>query len=110
MKTTSCLAASVIAAFAFSIAALSTPAQAVDVQALLNANGCLGCHGLLRAIEGPGYHEVAEQYKGDPNVRATLAKSIRMGSENKWGDSPMPAFAKLTDEDVKALVEFVLKQ
>ena len=82
----------------------------VDVQALLNKNACLSCHGLTQKIVGPGYHKVAEKYKSDSQAQSKLEASIRNGSVGKWGPAPMPGFATLKPEEMKALAEFVLRQ
>lgn len=93
-------------------AAAAPPAGggSVNVQALLASNACLSCHGLTQKIVGPGYHEVAEKYKADPQAQSKLEASIRGGSVGKWGSVPMPPFAALKPEEVKALAAFVLKQ
>ena len=93
-------------------AAAAPPAggASVNVQALLASNACLSCHGLTQKIVGPGYHEVAEKYKADPQAQSKLEASIRGGSVGKWGSVPMPPFAALKPEEVKALAAFVLKQ
>lgn len=91
-------------------AALPAAGTNINVQALLASNACLSCHGLSQKIVGPGYHEVAEKYKADPQAQAKLEISIRGGSVGKWGSVPMPAFAALKPEEVKALAAFVLKQ
>lgn len=83
---------------------------AVDVQALLTANACLGCHAINQKIVGPSYHDVAMKYKGDAQAQAKLEASIRTGGAGKWGQVPMPAFAGLKPQEVKALAAFVLKQ
>ena len=93
-------------------AAATPPASgaSVNVQALLASNACLSCHGLTQKIVGPGYHDVAEKYKADPQAQSKLEASIRGGSVGKWGSVPMPPFAALKPEEVKALAAFVLKQ
>ncbi|OZA56036.1 MAG: hypothetical protein B7X79_12590 [Acidovorax sp. 17-64-282] len=93
-------------------AAAAPPAggASVNVQALLASNACLSCHGLTQKIVGPGYHDVAEKYKADPQAQSKLEASIRGGSVGKWGSVPMPPFAALKPEEVKALAAFVLKQ
>ena len=93
-------------------AAAAPPAggATVNVQALLASNACLSCHGVTQKIVGPGYHEVAEKYKADPQAQSKLEASIRGGSVGKWGSVPMPPFAALKPEEVKALAAFVLKQ
>jgi cytochrome c551/c552 len=90
--------------------ASTSAGPAIDVQALLNANACLSCHGIAQKIVGPGYQEVAAKYKGDAQALSKLEVSIRKGSVGKWGQAPMPPFAGLSDAQVKALAEFVLKQ
>lgn len=91
-------------------AAGGATAGAIDVQALLNANACLGCHAVAQKIVGPAYHDVAAKYKADPNAVTRLQASIKAGGSGKWGQVPMPPFAQLTDAQLKALAEFVMKQ
>ena len=81
-----------------------------DVTTLLNANGCLACHGIDKKIVGPGYKEVAEKYRGDANAISKLEASIRNGGMGKWGQIPMPPFSQLKPEELRSLAEFVLKQ
>lgn len=85
-------------------------AGGLDVQALLTANACLGCHAITQKIVGPAYHDVAAKYKADSAAVARLQASIRAGGAGKWGPVPMPAFPRLTDAQAKALAEFVIKQ
>lgn len=90
----------------------SQPASsgAIDVQALLNANACLGCHAVAQKVVGPAYHDVALKYKADPAAVSKLEGSIKAGGSGKWGPVAMPPFAQLTDAQLKALAEFVMKQ
>jgi cytochrome c551/c552 len=81
-----------------------------DVQALLDRNGCLGCHGTTYKIVGPAYSAVAKRYRGDADALAKLEASIKGGSVGKWGQVPMPGFRSLNEAQVKALAEFVAKQ
>ena len=83
---------------------------AIDVQALLNANACLGCHAIDKKVVGPAYRDVAAKYKGDAQALAKLEASIRQGGVGKWGQVPMPPSASLSGAQAKALAEFVLKQ
>lgn len=97
------------------IEASATPAApsgggAADVQAVLNANGCLVCHAVDRKLIGPSFQDIALKYKGVADAASSLAGSIRKGSVGKWGQIPMPAMAAVNDAQAQALAEFVLKQ
>ena len=85
-------------------------AAVADVTTLLNANGCLACHGIEKKIVGPGYKEVAAKYRGDATAVSKVEASIRNGGAGKWGQIPMPPFMQLTPEELRTLAEFVLKQ
>ncbi|MDY7546515.1 c-type cytochrome [Glaciimonas sp. CA11.2] len=92
----------------------TTPAlpvgKSIDAKALLAANSCLSCHAIDQKIVGPSYHDVALKYHADPEAVSKLETSIRNGGAGKWGAIPMPAFAQLKPEELRALAEFVLKQ
>lgn len=90
--------------------AAAANAGSVDVQGLLAKNACLSCHSVTQKVVGPAYHEVATRYKGDAQAQARLEASIRGGSSGKWGPVPMPAFAALKPEEVKALAAYVRQQ
>lgn len=94
---------------ASSVPSPATP-SAVNVQALLNANACLGCHGVKQKIVGPGYGDVARKYRGDAQALAKVAASIGGGSTGKWGAVAMPPYNTLKPDEIKALAEFVLAQ
>lgn len=87
-----------------------TAAGAIDVQALLTQNACLSCHAVSQKVVGPAYRDVAAKYKSDPQAASKLESSIRQGGSGRWGAAPMPAFAALSDAQLRALTEFVLKQ
>ncbi|SPA22561.1 SULFITE:CYTOCHROME C OXIDOREDUCTASE (SUBUNIT B) OXIDOREDUCTASE PROTEIN [Cupriavidus taiwanensis] len=91
-------------------AASQAAATTVDVQGLLAKNACLSCHGVTQKLVGPAYHEVATRYKGDAQAQVRLEASIRGGSRGKWGAVPMPPFAGLKPEEVKALAAYVRQQ
>jgi cytochrome c551/c552 len=91
-------------------AAPGAPAVAIDAQAVLKANACLGCHAVSQKIVGPAYHDVALKYKSDPQALAKLEASIKGGGSGKWGRVVMPPFGNLSPAELKALAAFVLQQ
>lgn len=77
-------------------------------QGLLEASGCLACHGLTNKIVGPAYSDVAQKYKGQ-DMSAKLIAKIRAGGSGVWGDTAMPPQTEIKDEDLKTVVAWILK-
>lgn len=89
------------------------PAQAqANVEAAMNKAGCLACHTKDKKLVGPAYKDVAAKYKGQAEVVAKLSEKVRKGGQGVWGPVPMPPTGadKLSDVDLKAAIEWVLKQ
>jgi cytochrome c len=100
MKTTlAILAAGVLVAGA---------AQAQDLTALMQKNGCVACHAVDKKIVGPAYQEVAAKYKGDAGAAAKLATKIKAGGTGVWGQVPMPPNPQVSDADIKTMVAAIL--
>ncbi|MBL8362746.1 MAG: c-type cytochrome [Rubrivivax sp.] len=97
------------------VALLATPAPAsaqAAVEAAMNKAGCLACHAKDKKLVGPAYKDVAAKYKGQADAVAKLSEKIRKGGQGVWGPVPMPPSGadKISDADLKAAVEWVLKQ
>ncbi|TDF80231.1 c-type cytochrome [Pseudomonas sp. H9] len=86
------------------------PDKPMDGMALLQNNACLSCHAVDHKVVGPAYHEVAAKYANDPQAVAKVTSSIAQGGSGKWGNVPMPPFAQLSQEDLKAMATFILQQ
>lgn len=87
----------------------ATQAGAADQTALAQKNGCLACHGVDKKILGPAYKDVAAKYKGNKEAEAKLIDKVKKGGSGVWGPMPMPANSpKVSDDDIKTLVEWVL--
>jgi len=87
-------------------AALTTE-QAI---ALITEKGylCTSCHQVDVKMVGPGYKEVAAKYKGDANAASMLAKKAKEGGVGTWGEIPMPPNPTVSDDDMNALIHWVL--
>ena len=85
-------------------------AKTNDAMSLLNANACLGCHAVHSKVVGPAYEEVAKHYKDDAQALNKVSTNIRQGGSGRWGAVPLPAYGSLSDEDIRTLAEFILKQ
>lgn len=84
--------------------------QAADPAGLARNNGCMACHMVEKKIVGPAFKDVAAKYKGDAAASAALMKKVKAGGSGVWGPVPMPPNAAVSDDDVKAIVDWVLTQ
>ena len=71
-------------------------------------DGCGACHAVDKKIVGPAYTEVAAKYKGDAGALAKLTQKVKTGGAGVWGQVPMPPNAQVPDDDIKALVSWIL--
>ena len=93
-------------------AVFAAPALAQNIEATMNKAGCLACHTKDKKLVGPAYKDVAAKYKGQADAVAKLSAKVRKGGQGVWGPVPMPPSGadKISDADLKAAVEWVLKQ
>lgn len=104
MKNTLLLAAAAAAV------AFSAPAWA-DPEAAMKKANCLTCHTKDKKLVGPSFKDIAAKYKGQADAPAKLFDKVRKGGSGVWGPVPMapnPASA-ISDADLKAAIEFILK-
>jgi cytochrome c len=73
--------------------------------------GCLACHTVDKKLVGPAFKDVAAKYKGQGDAVAKLSDKVRKGGAGVWGPIPMPpnAAEKISDADLKGVVEWILK-
>ena len=88
---------------------LAAPAiAAADVAPLLQKGSCVACHSTDKKMLGPSFKDVAAKYTGK-DMEAALVKKVKDGGSGAWGAMPMPPNAgKLTDDEFKAVVKWVL--
>lgn len=75
---------------------------------LAKKNACMSCHQVDKKLVGPAYKDVAAKYRGDKTAEAKLIKKVKEGGKGVWGDIPMPPNAQVKDEDIKAIVQWIL--
>lgn len=102
-------------------------AQAEEGLELAKKSGCLACHAVDKKVVGPAWKDVAEKYKGQTEITATLTdgtvekgapkavliKKVHKGGKGNWtqvtGGVPMPPYSpRVPDADIEKLVDFVL--
>jgi cytochrome c len=57
---------------------------------------------------GPAYIDVAKKYSGNEAAEAKLIEKVKKGGSGVWGQVPMPPNTNVEDEDMKALVKWIL--
>jgi cytochrome c len=82
------------------------PAQANE--ALAKKNLCMSCHKVEGKLVGPAYKDVAAKYKGNADAMAMLSKKVKEGGKGVWGTVAMPPQKKVSDDDLKAILTWVL--
>lgn len=92
----------------FALAA--APALANDAPTLARNNQCMSCHKVDVKTLGPSFKEVAAKYKGDPQAHGKVAGFVRAGGKGQWGAVPMPANTSISDDDLNAVVNWILAQ
>jgi cytochrome c len=88
--------------------AAAAPTAAATPEQMLARYGCTACHAVDRKVVGPSLKDVAAKYKGHPDVETTLADKVRNGGAGAWGDVPMIPNPQVPDQDLHALVKWVL--
>jgi cytochrome c len=89
------------------LAQTAPPAPVMD---LLRKNGCMACHGLVHKQVGPGFAQIADRYRNDPEAPPRLAEKIRNGSVGTWGRVIMPRQSLVSEADARVLASWVLSQ
>jgi cytochrome c len=100
-----------VAAIAAGVLMLAHHAGAADprsAESIASSNGCLACHSVDKKVIGPGFKEIAAKYRADKGASANLAQKVKMGSKGAWGEVPMPPNAHVKDDEIKAVVNWIL--
>src|ERR1022692_254860 len=105
---TSGVAASAATAAPSAPAKAGAPLDLASGQAMMAKDGCGACHAVDKKIVGPAYQDVAAKYKGDAGALATLTQKVKAGGVGVWGTVPMPPNSFVADDDIKALVSWIL--
>jgi cytochrome c len=90
--------------------ALALGVQAATPDEALTKAGCMACHTKDKKLVGPAYKDIAAKYKGQ-DVVAKLMDKVRKGGSGVYGPIPMSPNGpdKISDADLKTVVEYILK-
>ena len=80
-------------------------------EALATKAGCMACHAKDKKVLGPSFRDVAAKYKDQKDIEAKLIDKVRKGGSGSFGAMPMSPNGpdKISDDDLKAVVEWILK-
>ena len=70
---------------------------------------CLGCHSFRARAMGPSFAAVGQRYPASEATIDTLSQHIRKGSTGVWGQESMPAQTELTEDQLHAIVLWIMK-
>lgn len=89
--------------------AVAAPAMASEE--IIKKARCTACHAVDQKRVGPSYKDVAAKYKGQGDAVAVLSAKVRHGGSGVWGQIPMTPNGpdKISDADLKAAIEWILK-
>ena len=98
-----------LALLAAALALVATPALA-NPEAAMNKAGCMACHAKDKKLVGPSFKDIAAKHKGKDST-AALTEKVRKGGSGVYGPVPMAPNGpdKISDADLKAAIEFILK-
>lgn len=73
-------------------------------------NACVACHAADYYRIGPSYKDIAKRYGVADREAAIelLFLKVRQGSVGAWGEMPMPPQPQGSDDDIKALLKWML--
>lgn len=84
------------------------------VEAAMKKSDCFACHAVDKKLIGPAYSWVAFRYKDDKEAVSRLVEKVKKGGLGQWdaytGKDVMTPHAQLPDDEIKAMVEWVLSR
>jgi cytochrome c len=96
----------------FAVAAFATlgliSSSALANMELAKKSNCMTCHQVNKKVVGPSYEDVAKKYAGQADAVQTLTAKVKTGGKGTWGPVPMPPNTNVKDDDIVALVKWIL--
>lgn len=73
------------------------------------SSDCIGCHQFRAAGMGPSFAAISERYRSAGNGVDVLSKYIHDGSVGVWGQRRMPSHPQLTEQQLREIANWILK-
>lgn len=92
------------------VASAAAPAKPATVGGadIAKKFNCTACHAPAAKLVGPSWADIAKKYKGDAKAPSALALKVKNGGSGVWGPVPMPGNPNMKDNEVAAVVQWVL--
>ena len=75
---------------------------------LVDSNDCISCHAVDHPLVGPAFTLIAKRYAGEAGIASKLSQKIKAGGSGAWGKIPMTPHPKLTDAQLRLMVDWIL--
>ena len=76
---------------------------------LAQKNGCFACHSVKVKVLGPSFVEIAKKYESQSEARQFLIEKVKKGGSGNWGNVPMIAHPKISDQEIGVIIDWILK-
>ena len=87
----------------------SIPAEVIKKGAvLIGYSDCFTCHKKGQRSVGPAFEDIAKRYPANKVYIEMLAQKVIIGGKGNWGSAVMDPHPKLSVEDAKMMVSYVL--
>ena len=91
------------------IFSLAANAQDTDVEQMLEAKRCGGCHHMTEVLIGPPYVAIASRHADSERWQVeALALKIVVGGAGNWGQVPMVPNEHVTLDEARAMARWIL--
>ena len=88
---------------------LAANADDADVEQLLDAKRCSGCHHMTEVLIGPPYVAIASRHAQSARWQVeALAVKIIVGGAGNWGQVPMVPNEHVTLDEARAMARWIL--
>ena len=76
---------------------------------IIMTSNCITCHGFNTKAMGPSFADINKRYPATKANTDSLVKRIQSGSTGIWGKEKMPPHPELSVNDIKNIVQWIIK-
>jgi cytochrome c len=90
-------------------AAPASPPGAAGL-ALARKHACVACHTVDQRTVGPSFAQIAAKYRQTAEATSVLVAKMKSGGVGAWGSVPMPPQAHVSENDLRAIAQWILAE